>query len=395
MEPQQERIVPTETEAEETEVSRESPPSNASLLVQEMVAAGEMPHPELIERIIAAGQEAIPPLIEVLATRPRGWPEEAPVQYAAQVLCTMGATEALPALGEVIRFYQDDTGIYIADEIFRIGDPGIKLLLELIGDSSLEPKHRLAIAESAESAAASDPNKRAQVAEVLRTWFTSLASEIEKEREPGPELQTSSDLVAEAAEEVESGVQVQDLDEDEHEIVEDGEDQDEDVDQENEESPSEWDDLDDTGAESTTTLADLAYHLAALGDELAHPRIQEAFEKRLVNTRATSRDDIESLYAQGGTEFPTNVESWLEDYRGLYDGEMERQKRLAELPDYTFPARSSYPSFDLTQSAAPPEKLPPIEPIRNVAPRIGRNDPCWCGSGKKYKKCHLGKDAPA
>jgi preprotein translocase subunit SecA len=20
--------------------------------------------------------------------------------------------------------------------------------------------------------------------------------------------------------------------------------------------------------------------------------------------------------------------------------------------------------------------------------RIGRNDPCWCGSGNKYKKCH-------
>ena len=23
-----------------------------------------------------------------------------------------------------------------------------------------------------------------------------------------------------------------------------------------------------------------------------------------------------------------------------------------------------------------------------------RNDPCWCGSGKKFKKCHLGKDQP-
>ncbi len=23
---------------------------------------------------------------------------------------------------------------------------------------------------------------------------------------------------------------------------------------------------------------------------------------------------------------------------------------------------------------------------------IGRNDPCWCGSGKKYKKCHLSKE---
>jgi preprotein translocase subunit SecA len=20
--------------------------------------------------------------------------------------------------------------------------------------------------------------------------------------------------------------------------------------------------------------------------------------------------------------------------------------------------------------------------------QIGRNDPCWCGSGKKFKKCH-------
>lgn len=23
---------------------------------------------------------------------------------------------------------------------------------------------------------------------------------------------------------------------------------------------------------------------------------------------------------------------------------------------------------------------------------VGRNDPCWCGSGKKYKKCHLAQD---
>lgn len=29
-----------------------------------------------------------------------------------------------------------------------------------------------------------------------------------------------------------------------------------------------------------------------------------------------------------------------------------------------------------------------IEPIRNDAPKVGRNDPCPCGSGKKYKKCH-------
>lgn len=29
-----------------------------------------------------------------------------------------------------------------------------------------------------------------------------------------------------------------------------------------------------------------------------------------------------------------------------------------------------------------------VEPIRNTAARVGRNDPCPCGSGKKYKACH-------
>jgi hypothetical protein len=31
------------------------------------------------------------------------------------------------------------------------------------------------------------------------------------------------------------------------------------------------------------------------------------------------------------------------------------------------------------------------EPVRRTSNR-GRNDPCWCGSGKKYKKCHLESD---
>jgi hypothetical protein len=30
----------------------------------------------------------------------------------------------------------------------------------------------------------------------------------------------------------------------------------------------------------------------------------------------------------------------------------------------------------------------PIRTIRRDEPKIGRNDPCWCGSGKKFKKCH-------
>ena len=35
---------------------------------------------------------------------------------------------------------------------------------------------------------------------------------------------------------------------------------------------------------------------------------------------------------------------------------------------------------------------PRQEPVVHRAPKLGRNDPCFCGSGKKFKKCH-GKNA--
>ncbi len=35
---------------------------------------------------------------------------------------------------------------------------------------------------------------------------------------------------------------------------------------------------------------------------------------------------------------------------------------------------------------APESNLKPAGAVSNK--KIGRNDPCWCGSGKKYKKCH-------
>ena len=37
--------------------------------------------------------------------------------------------------------------------------------------------------------------------------------------------------------------------------------------------------------------------------------------------------------------------------------------------------------------APPGAEQAPQQPIRRIGPEIGRNDPCTCGSGKKYKKC--------
>jgi len=36
------------------------------------------------------------------------------------------------------------------------------------------------------------------------------------------------------------------------------------------------------------------------------------------------------------------------------------------------------------------------QPVQDTSKRsLGRNAPCWCGSGKKYKHCHLRQDMEA
>jgi preprotein translocase subunit SecA len=49
-----------------------------------------------------------------------------------------------------------------------------------------------------------------------------------------------------------------------------------------------------------------------------------------------------------------------------------------------------------TRSSPPQSKqqaAPMVAPVKRVDPKVGRNDDCPCGSGKKYKKCH-GKAGP-
>jgi preprotein translocase subunit SecA len=36
----------------------------------------------------------------------------------------------------------------------------------------------------------------------------------------------------------------------------------------------------------------------------------------------------------------------------------------------------------------PPPAPEPVAPYVREAPKVGRNDPCPCGSGKKFKQCH-------
>jgi hypothetical protein len=33
-----------------------------------------------------------------------------------------------------------------------------------------------------------------------------------------------------------------------------------------------------------------------------------------------------------------------------------------------------------------------VGPQEDVVPDLGRNERCWCGSGRKYKACHMAAD---
>jgi preprotein translocase subunit SecA len=44
-----------------------------------------------------------------------------------------------------------------------------------------------------------------------------------------------------------------------------------------------------------------------------------------------------------------------------------------------------------TEASTPGATKQAPEPVR-VKKMPGRNDPCWCGSGKKYKQCHMRSD---
>jgi len=49
-------------------------------------------------------------------------------------------------------------------------------------------------------------------------------------------------------------------------------------------------------------------------------------------------------------------------------------------------SKSDFSQYSSTGGGGP-DKNQKAEPVR-VEKKVGRNDPCPCGSGKKYKQCH-------
>ena len=68
---------------------------------------------------------------------------------------------------------------------------------------------------------------------------------------------------------------------------------------------------------------------------------------------------------------------------------LTEKKANAMLKDIFTGAARAYQYFkeDRLEYAQAAARRAPPEPYERAAPKVGRNDPCLCGSGKKYKRC--------
>jgi preprotein translocase subunit SecA len=79
--------------------------------------------------------------------------------------------------------------------------------------------------------------------------------------------------------------------------------------------------------------------------------------------------------------------------RQVSDAAPQAQQKEERLPEFKHKERKmtlQHPGAQASgggdgQAAAEPEKQ---KTVRREQPKVGRNEPCPCGSGKKYKKCH-------
>ncbi|MFP5259990.1 MAG: SEC-C metal-binding domain-containing protein, partial [Acidobacteriota bacterium] len=69
---------------------------------------------------------------------------------------------------------------------------------------------------------------------------------------------------------------------------------------------------------------------------------------------------------------------------------LSRVRIRAEVQEQEFQHKDDTANVQYSGPAESSE-APKKEPKRREAPKVGRNDPCPCGSGKKYKKCHGAK----
>ena len=106
--------------------------------------------------------------------------------------------------------------------------------------------------------------------------------------------------------------------------------------------------------------------------------LARACAERNVEPGDILESDLKPALLEGTGELPASVRAVVPDLCAGFLQELEAQGRLAggrTLGLYVRALRGAYE-----------ERFTP-KPLRNPGAKIGRNAPCPCGSGRKYKNC--------
>lgn len=122
-----------------------------------------------------------------------------------------------------------------------------------------------------------------------------------------------------------------------------------------------------------------AMAVACLGYEELAPRVEALFERNDDPYPLISVDDFREIMAMAKAD-PTGI-------AGFTDCNVEPFTDPIGVLG-TWPSLSGEETSDFDDERQPPDWTQ-AEPLVNPFRHVGRNDPCPCGSGKKFKKCCL------
>lgn len=125
----------------------------------------------------------------------------------------------------------------------------------------------------------------------------------------------------------------------------------------------------------------LVSEFSEMRDKESLPFIKSLFDAGMIDDTVTSYEEVKDVYA-GRYESQSYLEHDTKDPMD-YFRERENNKPNFE-PSIESEEEGEEQMYDFTSSDIPS--------LTTHGKKLGRNDPCYCGSGKKYKKCCMKKD---
>jgi preprotein translocase subunit SecA len=106
-----------------------------------------------------------------------------------------------------------------------------------------------------------------------------------------------------------------------------------------------------------------------------------------------SQDPLVAWQREGYTMFEKLLDSIDDDYlRYITHIEATPQPPAEAATDLSRASYESQPDpqapTPFAEGEEPPAPPPPTTVVKSPNEKLGRNEPCWCGSGKKFKFCH-------